>query len=43
MSETREAGNKFLINTAIPDVSKRWQPNNNANNIQVHPSISITG
>jgi hypothetical protein len=31
-----------LSNTAIPDVSKRWPPNNKTNNIQRHPGISIT-
>ena len=31
-----------LSNTAIPDVSKRWPPNNKTNNIQRHPDISMT-
>src|SRR5215813_4898664 len=33
-------GNK-LSNTATPDVSKRWPPNNKTNNIQRCPGISM--
>jgi hypothetical protein len=30
------------VHIAIPQVSKRWPPNNKTNNIQRHPGISMT-